>query len=357
MLKQYFSNQSKRPQQLTALLVVVIVAGIGTYLLTGSHAATPYASITANKGTLTCGASVVSDPTASDGTSAVQFGSCASGGGGGGGTTGSWWKPSSAHSLSWYWEISNVPATLSYPAQVYDIDGLGANTSGQTLAQQQATITSEVSTLHSQGKKVICYMDAGTSEDFRYDFSSFPSALMGATNGWPGEKWLDVRPSGPDYSQLQQIMTKRFQQCKAEGFDAVEPDNIDSWDGNNPGFPTTASDQATYNKWIATTVHGLGLSVGLKNDGDQTGSANSSDTNAQDNLTPAFDWAIDEQCNQYSECDLFAPFVTAGKAVFNAEYSGSTSTFCPADASAHINGALFALNLDGTKYSPCTQTW
>ena len=174
MLKQYFSNRTKRFQQLAVLLVVVIVAGIGTYLLTGSHAATPYASITADKGTLTSPATSQSCSGASDG-NCVHFGSTSGGGGTG---SGSWWKPSSAHSLSWYWEISNVPATLSYPAQVYDIDGLGANTSGQTQAQQQATITGEVSTLHSQGKKVICYMDAGTSENFRYDFSSFPSGLM-----------------------------------------------------------------------------------------------------------------------------------------------------------------------------------
>ena len=78
MLKQYFSNQTKRTKQITSVLVVLIVAGIGTYLLTGSHAATPYASISAGKGTTTCGASVVSDSTASD-SNKVRFGSCVGG--------------------------------------------------------------------------------------------------------------------------------------------------------------------------------------------------------------------------------------------------------------------------------------
>jgi len=127
-------------------------------------------------------------------------------------------------------------------------------------------------------------------------------------------------------------------------FDALEPDNIDGYT-NNTGFPLTAQDQLTFNTWIANTAHSLGLSVGLKNDNDQT---------AQ--LAPSFDWALDEQCNQYSECDTENAFTHANKAVFNAEYQGDTS-FCGSDAAAHINGALFSLNLDGSSYQPCTGNW
>ena len=78
MLKQYFLNQNKRLKYISLVLVILIVAGIGTYLLTGSHAATPYASSAADKGTTTSPASVVQDSTASDG-NAVRFGSCANG--------------------------------------------------------------------------------------------------------------------------------------------------------------------------------------------------------------------------------------------------------------------------------------
>lgn len=77
MLKQFFSNQTKRPQKISALLVVLIVAAVGTYLLVGSHAATPYASITADKGTLAGGATKQSCSGASDG-SCVTFGSSSS---------------------------------------------------------------------------------------------------------------------------------------------------------------------------------------------------------------------------------------------------------------------------------------
>ena len=75
MFKQYFSNQTKRTQQLTAILAVLIVAAIGTYLLTGSHAATPYASITADSGTLASGAIKQTCTGASDGNCVVFGGS------------------------------------------------------------------------------------------------------------------------------------------------------------------------------------------------------------------------------------------------------------------------------------------
>jgi hypothetical protein len=73
MLKQYFYSQTKRTKQITAVLVVLIVAAVGTYLLVGSHAATPYASITADKGTLANGATSQSCTGASDG-NCVMFG-------------------------------------------------------------------------------------------------------------------------------------------------------------------------------------------------------------------------------------------------------------------------------------------
>src|ERR1039458_9307789 len=73
MLKQYFYSQTKRTKQITSVLVVLIVAAVGTYLLVGSHAATPYAYITADKGTLANGATKQTCSGSSDG-SCVVFG-------------------------------------------------------------------------------------------------------------------------------------------------------------------------------------------------------------------------------------------------------------------------------------------
>jgi hypothetical protein len=236
------------------------------------------------------------------------------------------WRPSSSVPLTWNWQLQgNVPTNTG--VKVFDIDGF--DNSAATVAA-----------LHAHGTKVICYIDFGTSENFRSDFGKFPASVEGATNGWPGEKWLDIRR----LSVLEPIMIARMRMCVQKHFDALEPDNIDGY-SNDTGFPLTAQQQLTYNTWIANTAHSLGLSVGLKNDNDQTST-----------LEPYFDWALDEQCNQYSECGTESVFVRANKAVFNAEYQGGTG-FCPSDNADHINGVLFSLDLDGSNYQPCKGTW
>jgi hypothetical protein len=189
-------------------------------------------------------------------------------------------------------------------------------------------------------------MDVGTYEPNRPDSSMFPASLKGAAvAGWPGELWLDVRPSSPNYATLQSIMQARFTVCQKKGFDAVEPDNMESYT-NSPGFPTTAADQLAYNEWVAQTVHGLGLAVFQKNDLGQIPT-----------LVSHFDGILDEECNYYSECSALAPYLSAGKPAWNAEYTQdgeTTAKFCSADVSAGIAGALFSVNLDGSLFQPCT---
>jgi hypothetical protein len=82
MLKKHFLNKTKTVQVLVTVLVVAVVAGIGTYLLTGSHAATPYSSITADSGQLASGAVKQSCSGATDG-DCVAFEPTNNGGGGG----------------------------------------------------------------------------------------------------------------------------------------------------------------------------------------------------------------------------------------------------------------------------------
>jgi hypothetical protein len=225
--------------------------------------------------------------------------------------------------LSWYWQLTGT-VNNSYPAAAYDIDGFDNS-------------ASEVTTLHAAGKHVICYIDVGTWENWRSDAGKFPSSVLGKPNGWPGERWLDIR----QLSVLEPLMTARFQMCKSKGFDAVEPDNIDGYE-NDTGFPISAQDQLTYDEWVAKEVHALGLAVLQKNDPDQAQA-----------MEPYFDGVLDEQCNEYSECSAFQPYLSAGKPVLNAEYNLSTSQFCAADNRAGIMGALYNVNLDGTTYEPC----
>ncbi len=237
-----------------------------------------------------------------------------------GGTEGQWIPP---QDLTWYWQLQGT-VNNSEPVQAYDIDGFDNE-------------ASEVATLHSKGIKAICYIDVGTWESWRPDASSFPSSVIGANNGWPGEKFLDIRA----LSTLEPIMTKRLEMCRAKGFDAVEPDNIDTYEEPATGFPLTGAEQITYDTWIADEVHSLGMAVLQKNDGEQTSS-----------LRTHFDGALTEECNVYSECSNFTPYLAEGKPVLNAEY-GSSNAFCSADEAAGIEGARFDLELDGLLFQPC----
>ena len=81
--------------------------------------------------------------------------------------------------------------------------------------------------------------------------------------------------------------------------------------------------------------------MALKNDLDQVQA-----------LLPYFDWALNEQCFQYNECNTLVPFITAGKAVFEVEYSLSTSQFCPQANALNFNAMQKDLNLDAFRI-PC----
>ncbi len=251
------------------------------------------------------------------------------GGGGGGGGNGSAdasaaavWQPSP--STSWQWQLSGTIDT-TVDVAMYDVD---------LFDTPQVTIDQ----LHAAGRHVICYVDAGSWEPNRPDSSAFPAAVLGDTmQGWPNEKWLDVRDS-----RVATLIDARFDVAVSKHCDGVEPDNVDGY-ANTTGFPLTAADQLAYNRHLATAAHARGLSVGLKNDLDQVV-----------DLVGDFDWALNEQCFQYSECGQLDPFVTSSKAVFEVEYGSSSlaTTVCPQANADKFESLIKDLNLDAWRV-PC----
>jgi hypothetical protein len=208
-----------------------------------------------------------------------------------------WWHP--APGLTWQWHLSEPPVDTSVDAQVYDID----------LFDNESSVIEE---LHAQGRKVICYISVGSWEDWRPDADQFPRVVLGNDyEGWPGEKWLDIRR----IDMLSPIIRLRLDLCKSKGFDGVEPDNIEIYD-NATGFPLTYADQLTYAKWLADEAHARGLAIGLKNAPDMVA----------DSLS-FFDFAITEDCFFYDWCGEMLPFITSGKPVFAAEYTDTGVDF------------------------------
>ena len=66
-----------------------------------------------------------------------------------------------------------------------------------------------------------------------------------------------------------------------------------------------------------------------------------------------YEAALNESCNQFSECGGYAGFVSAGKAVWNVEYTTASATFCPPDTAANYDGYFANLALDGTTWKAC----
>jgi hypothetical protein len=253
----------------------------------------------------------------SDGGDPVQDGSVVQPDGPGPSTL---WKP--APGTTWQWQLTGNLDT-SVEAQMFDID---------LFDNDAATIAS----LKSQGRVVICYFSAGSFEDWRPDAGDFPQEALGdPMSGWD-ELWLDIRHQG-----VRSVMTARLDLAKSKGCDGVEPDNVDGY-ANDTGFGLTDADQINYNKFLAAEAHNRGLSVALKNDLEQV---------AQ--LEPFFDFALNEECLEWDECDMLAPFINAGKAVFHVEYTPKTaSTVCPQVQSLQFDTLIKHPDLDAW-YEAC----
>ncbi|MCB9674558.1 MAG: endo alpha-1,4 polygalactosaminidase [Alphaproteobacteria bacterium] len=196
------------------------------------------------------------------------------------------WQPEPG--ATWQWQLTGaIDTTLA--VGMYDVDLYEATDAD----------------LAALGDKVvICYFSAGSLEDFRDDVAFVSDDAIGRTlDGWPDERWLDV--THPDTFELAR---RRLDRAVERGCDGVEPDNVDGY-ANASGFPLTSDEQLRFNRFLADEAHERGLSVGLKNDLDQL-----------DALQPWFDWALNEECVAFDECDLYGDWITE-KAVFHTEYA------------------------------------
>ena len=224
-----------------------------------------------------------------------------------GGVADDWWRPGPG--VTWQWQLTE-DLEFGFDVEMYDIDLFEVT-------------EDEIRQLRSAGRVVICYFSAGSREDWRPDADDFPAAGIGQPlGGWPGEHWLDIRSPG-----VRAVHAARLDLAAAKGCDGVEPDNVDGYSNPN-GFDLRAADQLDFNRWLADEAHARGLSVGLKNDVEQVAA-----------LVDDFDWAMNEECLEYDECDALRPFIAAGKAVFHVEYvdgpnqgPARAETVCPQTA-------------------------
>ena len=231
-----------------------------------------------------------------------------------------WWHPTVG--LAWQWQLSGDIDT-SYDVDVYDID-------------LEETPQSVIDALHADGVKVVCYISAGSWEDWRSDADAFPQDSLGKDyEGWPGEKWLNVA----QYQLFADVMLARLDSAVEKKCDAIEPDNIHGYQ-EDTGFEITYADQLRYNRWLAQEAHKRGLAIALKNDGEQT-----------KDLIEYYDFAIVEECFQWGECDSYSLFVKEGKAVLGVEYELSRPKFCLDAEKLQFSWLEMEYSLDGGRKS------
>lgn len=233
----------------------------------------------------------------------------------GGATAAERWQPEPG--LLWQLQFTGQ-IDLSVRADIFDLD----------LFDTSAAM---VRRIHRQGDRAICYINAGAWEEWRPDKGRYPDAVKGrALDGWPGERWLDVRR----LDVLAPILRDRIALCRERGFDGIEFDNVDGY-ANRTGFPLKGSDQLRFNRWLSAAAHDAGLAVGLKNDLDQV-----------PDLEPVFDFAINEECWTFDECEALRPFRRNGKPVLVIEYEPALEKFCPTVRALRFEGIKKRLRLD-----------
>jgi hypothetical protein len=232
-----------------------------------------------------------------------------------------WWRPAPGDrwQVQYSGAFKRIPGVVIYNLDLFD------------------TPVDLISSLHAGGHRVICYFSAGSIEDWRPDADAFPPAAIGNPyENWPGEWWLDIRNP-----ELTRVLDERLDLARRKGCDAVDPDNVNGYE-NRTGFPLTYDDQIRFNNWLSDAAHRRGLAIGLKNDLDQIS-----------DLVDVFDFAVNESCFEYDECDALQPFIDAGKPVYQIEYpSSDPADVCPAALALRFD-TIFKKRDLGPEYLDC----
>lgn len=126
------------------------------------------------------------------------------------------WRPS----VNSTWQIvlqseillSGSPPSITPNVDIYDVD---------LFETPKSTIT----TLHSLGKKVICYFSAGSYEKGRPDAGGYEESDLGdVMEGWPDERWVRLGSES-----VRRVVKGRVELAAGKGCDAVDGDNVDGF--------------------------------------------------------------------------------------------------------------------------------
>jgi Glycoside-hydrolase family GH114 len=193
---------------------------------------------------------------------------------------------------------------------------------GGSFSPQAGTVVDRDRTSSpARGHYDICYVNAfqTQSDEAAWWRSQHPDLLL-SSHGSPvidqswGEVLLDT--STPAKRQaLLRIVGGWIDGCARAGFQAVEPDNLDSW-SRSQGL-LTQSDNLAFAALLIRRAHQRGLAIAQKNASEV----------ASQGRRLGFDFAIAEECQAYNECDAYTQ--AYGRHVIEIEYTdnGGESNF------------------------------
>jgi hypothetical protein len=192
----------------------------------------------------------------------------------------------------------------------------------------------------------ICYVNAFQTqpEEAGWWRSNHPDLLLrhgGSTvedPDWPGELVLDTSTAARRQA-LAGVVGGWLDGCARGGFQAVEPDNLDSWTRSDDLLDQ--ADNVAFATLLAARAHADGLAIAQKN---------TTDLGSAGRTRVGFDFAIAEECEVYHECPAYTGVY--GNQVYEIEYTDNgTAAFTRACAA---RGATISVLLRDRDVVPAT---
>jgi hypothetical protein len=159
----------------------------------------------------------------------------------------------------------------------------------------------------------MCYVNAYQTQPdaVRWWKNNHPELLLKKSDGsyvvdsyW-GEILFDIR-TVKKRDALAAIVNEWITGCADDGFQAVEPDNLDSW--TRSGGRLTRDHAFAFAALIIERAHSESLAIGQKNAAEQTALGKAA----------GFDFAVAEECGRYRECNAYT--ADYGDQVYVIEY-------------------------------------
>ncbi|WP_406143242.1 endo alpha-1,4 polygalactosaminidase [Streptomyces sp. NBC_01012] len=161
----------------------------------------------------------------------------------------------------------------------------------------------------------VCYVNAFQTQPGALSWwqDTHPGLLLRDDDGEPiiDEGWDEVlldTSTAARRTELAEIVGDWIDGCAESGFQAVEPDNLDSFERSKGRL--TKEHNAAFAETLAARAHSDGLAIGQKNTTDLLGR----------HAEIGFDFAVTEECAQFDECDAYADVYE--DRVFAVEYEG-----------------------------------